>query len=56
MAGLIQNDRGPKRSMNNLVSLYICDIPQEIEKEEIEKLFKDFGGFKDIRVARDKTK
>jgi RNA recognition motif-containing protein len=42
--------------MNKLVSLYICDIPQDIEKEDLEKLFKDFGGFKDIRVARDKTK
>lgn len=39
-----------------LVSLYICDIPQDIEKEDLEKLFRDFQGFKDLRIARDKTK
>lgn len=39
-----------------VVSLYICDIPQDIDREELEKLFRDFGGFKELRIARDKTK
>lgn len=39
-----------------VVSLYICDIPQDIVKEELEKLFRDFDGFIDLRIARDKTK
>jgi hypothetical protein len=39
-----------------VVSLYICDIPQDIDPTELENLFKDFAGFKDLRVAKDKTK
>lgn len=39
-----------------VVSLYICDIPQAITQEELEKLFRDFGGFKELRIARDKTR
>ena len=39
-----------------VVSLYICDIPQDIDQTELEKLFGDFRGFKDLRIARDKTK
>jgi len=39
-----------------VVSLYICDIPQDIDQDELERLFKDFGGFKELRVAKDKTK
>jgi hypothetical protein len=38
------------------VSLYVCDIPQNIEKEELEGIFKGFDGLVDCRIARDKTK
>jgi len=39
-----------------MVSLYVCDIPQNIEKEELEQIFKEFDGFIEARLARDKTK
>lgn len=39
-----------------MVSLYVCDIPQSIEKEELRSFFNCFDGFIDVRVARDKNK
>ena len=39
-----------------VVSLYVCDIPYQVEKEELEQLFKTFSGFIDIRMAKDKNK
>jgi len=40
---------------NGAVSLYVCDIPQTIEKDELESVFKGFEGLIEVRVARDKT-
>jgi len=39
-----------------VVSLYVCDIPQNIEKEDLEFIFKNYDGFVDVRIARDKNK
>jgi hypothetical protein len=39
-----------------VVSLYVCDIPQTIEKEELEAVFQTFEGFVEARIARDKNK
>lgn len=39
-----------------VVSLYVCDIPQNIEKEELEGVFQMFDGFVEVRIARDKNK
>lgn len=38
-----------------MVSLYVCDFPQDLEKEEIESIFAEFDGFIEARLARDKT-
>lgn len=38
------------------VSLYVCDIPQNITKEELDAVFKLFGGFNEVRLARDKNR
>lgn len=39
-----------------VVSLYVCDIPQNIEKEELDGVFSCFEGFVEVRLARDKNK
>jgi hypothetical protein len=39
-----------------MVSLYVCDIPQGVERESLEQLFKDLEGFIEVRVARDRNK
>lgn len=39
-----------------VVSLYVCDIPQNIEKEELEGVFQCFDGYVDVRLARDKNR
>lgn len=39
-----------------VVSLYVCDIPQTIEREELEGVFSCFEGFVDARIAKDKNK
>jgi len=41
---------------NGAVSLYVCDIPQDIEKPELQEIFKAIDGLIDLRIARDKTK
>ena len=38
------------------VSLYVCDIPQTISKEELEAIFSKFFGFLEVRLARDKNR
>ena len=38
------------------VSLYVCDIPQNITKDELDSLFKCFSGFNEVRLARDKNR
>jgi hypothetical protein len=39
-----------------MVSLYVCDIPQTIEKEELTEIFSCFEGFIEVRIARDCNK
>lgn len=39
-----------------VVSLYVCDIPQNIEKEELESVFSCFDGFVEVRLAKDKNR
>ncbi len=39
-----------------VVSLYVCDIPQSIEKEELSEVFACFDGFVEVRLAKDKKK
>lgn len=38
-----------------MVSLYVCDFPQDLDKEDIESIFSSFNGFKELRIAKDKT-
>ena len=40
----------------NNVSLYVCDIPQNIQKDGLESLFKCFEGFNEVRMAKDKNR
>jgi RNA recognition motif-containing protein len=47
---------GPTSSTKTNVSLYVCDIPQNITKEELDSVFKCFGGFNEVRLARDKNR
>ncbi len=39
-----------------MFSLYVCDIPQNISKEELEKVFSQFNGFHEVRLAKDKNR
>ena len=38
------------------ISLYVCDIPQNITKEELDTVFSCFDGFVEVRLARDKNR
>ena len=38
------------------VSLYVCDIPQDIEKDDLDNVFSSFDGFVEVRLAKDKNK
>ena len=38
------------------ISLYVCDIPQNITKEELDTVFSCFDGFNEVRLARDKNR
>ena len=39
-----------------MVSLYVCDIPQTIERDELTEIFSCFDGFVEVRIARDRNK
>jgi hypothetical protein len=39
-----------------MISLYVCDIPQTIEKDELMEIFSCFDGFIEVRIARDRNK
>ena len=39
-----------------MFSLYVCDIPQNVTKEELEKVFSQFNGFHEVRLAKDKNR
>jgi len=47
---------GHMESQKTNVSLYVCDIPQNITKEELDSVFKCFAGFNEVRLARDKNR
>ena len=38
-----------------MISLYVCDFPQDIDREELEPIFSEFDGFIDLRLAKDKN-
>jgi hypothetical protein len=38
-----------------MVSLYVCDFPQSLEKEDLSSIFKDFEGYIETRTARDRS-
>jgi len=46
---------GPSQHKTS-VSLYVCDIPPNITKDELDSVFKCFGGFLEVRLARDKNR
>ena len=39
-----------------MVSLYVCDLPDTIEKDELRDMFGVFDGFIDVRLAKDKNR
>lgn len=39
-----------------MVSLYVCDLPSHAEKGDVKSLFKDYQGFIDCRVVRDRNR
>jgi hypothetical protein len=38
-----------------MVSLYVCDFPQNLDRGDLERLFGACAGFIEARTARDKT-
>ena len=38
-----------------MFSLYVCDFPQNLEKEDLKDIFAGFDGYVEARLARDKT-
>jgi RNA recognition motif. (a.k.a. RRM, RBD, or RNP domain) len=38
-----------------MVSLYVCDFPQTLEKEELSAIFEHFDGYVETRTARDRS-
>ena len=38
-----------------MVSLYVCDFPQDCNKEDIENIFNEFDGYIESRLAKDKN-
>ena len=39
-----------------MVSLYVCDIPQSVDSDELKEIFSCFDGFLEARVAKDRNK
>jgi RNA recognition motif-containing protein len=38
-----------------MVSLYVCDFPQDLSSDDIKDIFGEFDGFTDVRIAKDKN-
>lgn len=38
-----------------MVSLYVCDFPDSLEKDELSSIFHGFDGYIDTRTARDRS-
>lgn len=38
-----------------MVSLYVCDFPQSLEKSELSAIFESFEGYVETRTARDRS-
>ncbi len=39
-----------------MVSLYFCDVPQHVEKKDLDALLTEFQGFIECRLVRDKNR
>ena len=39
----------------NCCSLYVCDFPQQLERADLTNAFRNFSGFLEARIAKDKT-
>ena len=39
-----------------MVSLYVCDIPQGLEREDLNDIFNVFDGFIEVRIAKDRNR
>lgn len=39
-----------------MVSLYVCDIPQTVEKDELREIFSVFNGYIEVRIAKDRNR
>jgi hypothetical protein len=44
-----------KKSLKSMVSLYVCDFPQSLQKEELSSIFESFDGYLETRTARDRS-
>ena len=38
-----------------MVSLYVCDFPDNLEKDELSSIFNGFDGYIETRTARDRS-
>lgn len=38
-----------------MVSLYVCDFPDSLEKDELSSIFNGFEGYIETRTARDRS-
>jgi hypothetical protein len=36
-------------------SLYVCDFPQHLEREDVSSVFREFDGYVEVRLAKDKN-
>ena len=39
-----------------MVSLYVCDLPETVEKNELRDMFQVFDGYIDVRMAKDRNR
>lgn len=39
-----------------MVSLYVCDIPMNVERDELVDIFSGFNGYVEVRIAKDRNK
>lgn len=41
--------------MSEKIALYICGLPDDTKKEELEELLGDLEGYKEVRICKDKS-
>ena len=39
-----------------MVSLYVCDMPQTVDKQDLVEIYGRYGGFVEVRIARDRNR